>query len=421
MRVRMRELLPLILVLAIIVFYKLLIQSSFLTCTKRTQQSDWFPTDRNNVVSPTVSGDFILSNGNGVEVSPTNKMRPSVRATAFILSQMRSGSSFVGEIFNQHPGSFYLFEPLWATQFYDNGTHNVQEWQFKLLRGVANCQFEGLEDLMEYFMATKTAKRFGGFRKSASLRKLCENYPKRNLLHRHDHGVVFSKKCPIPKKNLTSVLNEACTKSKLNVAKVIRVKDVKIFEQIVRNGSEIGQHVKVIHLVRDPRAAIASRIRVYNLRQPAPFSDEFVDEKNVKVRCKHMVENAQVQDGVPDWLVGHYALIRYEDVAMAPAAMTEKLYNFIGTDSDKAVFDWLAENTNATEPDKNVYSRKRNSRDTVDAWRRNLSLSAVLKIQKICRDALEMFGYRTVQGQAELTNLSLSLVGDMESNLVQIS
>ncbi|CAH1243404.1 CHST3 [Branchiostoma lanceolatum] len=161
--------------------------------------------------------------------------------------------------------------------------------------------------------------------------------------------------------------------------------------------------------------------RVSNLHHAAPFSDEFVDEKAVEVLCKHMVENVQTQDGVPDWLLGHYALIRYEDVAMAPVAMTERLYNFIGTEGDDAVFDWLEKNTNAKKPSKNVFSRRRNSRDTVDAWRPKLRLSAVLKIQNICRDALKMFGYRTVQGGAELTNLSLSLVGDMEGNLVQIS
>ncbi|XP_078657310.1 carbohydrate sulfotransferase 3-like [Branchiostoma floridae x Branchiostoma belcheri] len=422
MRVHKRKLLPLVLTLAIIVYYKPLLSFRWTlgTSTKTIQQPGWLdPTSRNDVINTTVSGDFILSNENGMELTPTNERKPSGRATAFIFSQMRSGSSFVGEIFNQHPESFYLFEPLWAAQFYDNGTHNVPKWYLKLLEGVADCQFEGLEDIMEYFITTK---HFGGFRKSTSLRKLCENYdPKREFLSVRDKDLVNSEKCPIPKQAMVPVLNKACAMSKLNVAKIIRIKDINIFERIVANSSLVGREVKILHLVRDPRAVIASRIRVSNLREPAPFTDEFVEEKVVEVLCKQMEQNVQTQDGVPDWLLGNYALIRYEDVAMAPAAMTEKLYDFLGTESDEAVFDWLAENTNATEPSKNVFSRKRNSRDTVDAWRRKLSLSAVLKIQNICRDALEMFGYRTVQGEAELTNLSLSLVGDMDKNVVQIS
>ncbi|XP_066298369.1 carbohydrate sulfotransferase 1-like [Branchiostoma lanceolatum] len=418
MRVRKRTLLPFFLVLAIIVYYKPLLTLTFWTSTKTTRQSGWLPTDKADAISTSQGGNFILHNASGIELSPANEMRHSGRATAFIFSQMRSGSSFVGEIFNQHPGSFYLFEPLWATLFYNNGTYNVPKWQSKMLKGVTDCKFEGLEDIMEFFITTK---HFGGFKKSTPLRKLCGNHHKRDFVHQDNYDFVISKKCPIPKVNFTSVLNEACAKSKLNVAKIIRINDINLFEEIVENGSTIEQKVKIIHLIRDPRAVIASRIRVYNLHRPGPFSGDLVDKKAVKALCKRMVENVQTQDGVPNWLLGHYALIRYEDVAMAPVAMTERLYHFIGTEGDDAVFDWLEKNTNAKKPDESPYSLKRNSRDTVDAWRRNLSLSAVLKIQNICRDALKMFGYRTVRGGAELTNLSLSLVGDMEDNLVQIS
>ncbi|XP_066298370.1 carbohydrate sulfotransferase 3-like [Branchiostoma lanceolatum] len=349
-----------------------------------------------------------------IQLTPTNEVKPSSPTAVFIFTQMRSGSSFVGELFNQHPGSFYLFEPLWAAQYYDNGTHNVPEWQFKLLRGIANCEFEGLEGIMEHFL---TAPTFAAVQRTPSLTKLCKS----NSQVQRGTINISDSICPIPKDTLASVLNEACQKSQLNVAKIIRIWDINFFEQIVANDSKVGREVKILHLIRDPRAVIASQIRIFNRDEPTPLAEDFVDDTKTENLCKQLVENVQTQDGVPDWLLGHYALIRYEDVAMAPAAMTERLYYFIGTEGDDAVFDWLAKNTKATKPDESPYSRRRNSRDTVDAWRRNLSLSAVLKIQNICRDALKMFGYRTVQGGAELTNLSLSLVGDMEDNLVEIS
>ncbi|XP_035699661.1 carbohydrate sulfotransferase 3-like [Branchiostoma floridae] len=365
-------------------------------------------------IESTTNKYLAVSNDYENEVTPTNEMRPSIPTAVFIFTQMRSGSSFVGEIFNQHPGSFYLFEPLWAAQYYDNGTYNVPEWQLKLLQGIASCEFDSLEGIMDYFLKAPT---FAVVQRTPSLTKLCKSYSHSKRGTPNISGSV----CPIPRDAVASALNEACQKSQLNVAKIIRIWDINFFEQIVTNGSETGREVKILHLIRDPRAVTASQIRIFNKDEPTPFAEDFVDETKTENLCKQLVENVQTQDGVPDWLLGHYALIRYEDVAMAPAAMTEKLYYFIGTEGDEAVSNWLAKNTNATKPDKNVYSRKRNSRDTVDAWRRNLSLSAVLKIQKICRDALDMFGYRTVQGQAELTNLSLSLVGDMDNNLVQIS
>ncbi|XP_019645302.1 PREDICTED: carbohydrate sulfotransferase 1-like [Branchiostoma belcheri] len=408
------KLLPLILTLAFVAYLWSVNHWTFYWAPSTGIPGPWsghLPVDTTEGIHSKENKYDAASNYYEIEITPTNEMRSSGPTTVFIFTQMRSGSSFVGEIFNQHPGSFYLFEPLWAVQYYDNGTHNVPEWQFKLLQAVANCEFAGLEGIMEHFL---TAPTFAAVERTPSLKKLCKSF-QWGITNKSDSI------CPIPRDTLASVLNQACQNSQINVAKIIRIWYINFFEPIVANGSVVGREVKILHLIRDPRAVVASQIRIFNRKEPTPFAEDFVDDTKTENLCTQLVENVQTQDGVPDWLLGHYALIRYEDVAMAPAAMTEKLYYFLGTESDKAVFRWLAKNTNATEPGESYFSRKRNSRDTVDAWRRKLSLSAVLKIQNICRDALEMFGYRTVQGEAELTNLSLSLVGDMDKNLVQIS
>ena len=42
------------------------------------------------------------------------------RVNVIIVSEPRSGSSFLGQIFNQHPNVFYLFEPLRAVTMVTN-------------------------------------------------------------------------------------------------------------------------------------------------------------------------------------------------------------------------------------------------------------------------------------------------------------
>ena len=44
----------------------------------------------------------------------------SKRVNVIIVSEPRSGSSFLGQIFNQHPNVFYLFEPLRAVTVVTN-------------------------------------------------------------------------------------------------------------------------------------------------------------------------------------------------------------------------------------------------------------------------------------------------------------
>ena len=44
----------------------------------------------------------------------------NTKVKLIILTYMRSGSSFTGDLFNNHPSVFYVFEPLWSTQKYFN-------------------------------------------------------------------------------------------------------------------------------------------------------------------------------------------------------------------------------------------------------------------------------------------------------------
>jgi len=64
-----------------------------------------------------------------------------------IVSTYRSGSSFIGELFNQNSKSFYLFEPL-------GGVSDTSEYVFHLIRHY-NC------DMPNYYYKRRTG--FGDF------------------------------------------------------------------------------------------------------------------------------------------------------------------------------------------------------------------------------------------------------------------
>ena len=47
------------------------------------------------------------------------------KAKVIILTYMRSGSTFTGSLFNQHPQVFYYYEPLWTFDFYFKNNHTA--------------------------------------------------------------------------------------------------------------------------------------------------------------------------------------------------------------------------------------------------------------------------------------------------------
>ena len=72
----------------------------------------------------------------------------SKRVNVIIVSEPRSGSSFLGQIFNQHPNVFYLFEPLRAVTVVTNEdlylnlpSENYNRLALKLLFEILNCRF----------------------------------------------------------------------------------------------------------------------------------------------------------------------------------------------------------------------------------------------------------------------------------------
>lgn len=72
-----------------------------------------------------------------------------------VLSQMRSGSSVVGEMFNRRSDVSYFYEPLYP--FGMGSCNHVSNDRLEVLRKFATCDFDGLDRL--YDKAFNISKR----------------------------------------------------------------------------------------------------------------------------------------------------------------------------------------------------------------------------------------------------------------------
>nr|XP_033784646.1 carbohydrate sulfotransferase 1 [Geotrypetes seraphini] len=350
-----------------------------------------------------------------------------------ILATTRSGSSFVGQIFNQHFDIFYLFEPLYHVQnaliYRETQAKGSIDHQNKrmvlsnherhmmlgagrdLLRSLYECDLHFLENYIKPKPMNHTTNRL--FRRGASKAlcspSVCESLEPDDT---PPEEVDCIKKCGTL--NLTLAV-ESCKDHEHVAIKTVRVPEVSDLRPLVEDPR---LNLKIIQLVRDPRGILASRSetfqdtyklwRIWRATGRKPYN---LDTNQLLTICKDYLNSVSTGLNRPSWLKGKYLLLRYEDMARNPIKKTEEIYNFLGISMDSSIVRWIENNTRAdTTFDKHKYGTIRNSEATAKNWRQKLSFDIVEFIQNTCQEVLVQLGYKLVNSDQDLRNLSFSLV-----------
>ncbi|XP_063053909.1 carbohydrate sulfotransferase 1-like [Engraulis encrasicolus] len=373
----------------------------------------------------------------GSSSSSSSSSASSGRRHILLFAATRSGSSFTGQLLNQHPDVFYVYEPLFHVwQSFTNASSTCCQRRAPerrellgayrdLLLSLYTCQLSFLESYIHPQPQDHVTPAL--FRRSSSL-ALCSppvcpeeegnaggggggesqaGQPEEAWCH---------KKCPLL--NLT-LASEACLRRDYVAIKAVRVPTVGDLRTL---SEDPRLDLRIVHLVRDPRAILASRMsvfsgfrawRIWNAtgRQP-----RYVDLAQIGHTCRDM--EASAETGLvsrPPWLRGRYMLLRYEDLAWRPEDKARDMYRFLGLRMEPRVLSWIAQNTNvsalsAASEWHYKYSTARDSRATAESWRLRLNFSIVQAVQSLCNSTLALLGYKQVQSVEELRNLSISLV-----------
>ncbi|XP_035669198.1 carbohydrate sulfotransferase 1-like isoform X1 [Branchiostoma floridae] len=335
-------------------------------------------------------------------VKPTSTEAAEHKRTAvIIMTRMRSGSTFVGEIFNQHPEAFYIFEPIWALENHRNKTYNSPKFQVEWLHSLADCRLDGVQDILNVYL---TSKGLGVMATCRAVDGLCARY--RNFTSQ------WPGRCPIPDDKMSQVVGNACLTKRFTAIKTIRLEDIDPLQQIAEN-AEIN--LKVIQLVRDPRGVIASRLSLVqkNVSVMTALHNQ-VDENEVRELCDWMTRNKPTNQGPNSWLQKHHALLRYEDIGRNPIGLMKKVYKFIDTPSHENVTKWLQTHTKTSKKIKerrDPFGTKKDPEKTMNEWRTKLNFKDVQKIQSICKEAMYMHGYKFVMSESEMSDSSLNFHG----------
>ncbi|XP_022090654.1 carbohydrate sulfotransferase 3-like [Acanthaster planci] len=312
---------------------------------------------------------------------------------------MRTGSSFIGEIFGRNSDVFYLFEPGQSllTELHSQGALFLRPIYMDMLSALFHCNTSSLNFYM------KCLSRHHPFEVRKKVPRLfdlvCYKWPaaRPGIACRKIDAELFERKC----------------REKRHIAvKSIRIWDIGMFQPLIQDGNV---KLKVVHLVRDPRGMTASRVLAMNFVDSTINKLEagsFTDEMQLYLMeyCSYSIDNKEIGYYHPEYR-NNYFLLRYEDMALDPERVTQLIYNFTGFDAvPENVSKWIAENTKAEKP--GIYSTTRVSSMAYQSWRTKIDFKTAKAIEKIgrCAEMMEHFGYLPVRDESHLKDLSSSLL-----------
>lgn len=334
-----------------------------------------------------------------------SKMRQNI----LILSSEYCGSSLLGEIFNQNSQVFYLYEPLKSLDYYrDNRPQDVYDAMVShLLDGIFHCKFDELSYFTNFMSFQYSSLKSRLASRALSTPPLC---PEQNA-----RPFYSIRMCTPLKPQTTSAI---CKLHQHTVVKTIQFSDVhKLSYLMDKESAEYS--LKVVHLVRDPRAIVFTHFLSTENTTVANESSDLVKKYSKKL-CDQMLRNIKYAITAPLWLQGKYTLLRYEDLGTNPHQITELVYKFVGVPVAPQVRMWLDKlaygvtprspqtGTSTSGSFEDFYAR--NLTGSVHNWRIQMHYKIVRVIETECYEVMNLLGYKIVDDEEELVTLSFSLV-----------
>ncbi|XP_059917075.1 carbohydrate sulfotransferase 6 [Gadus macrocephalus] len=328
-----------------------------------------------------------------------------------LVSSWRSGSSFLGQVFSQHPSVFYLMEPAWHvwSQLSNYGRRKLKMAVRDLVHSVFQCDLSAVE---AYLPEQHNVSSLFMWSQS---RALCT--PPACALAARDRlsdPNECQKKCDA--RGLRGA-EAACRSYSHVVLKEVRFFELESLYPLLRDPS---LDLRIVHLVRDPRAVMSSREK----KAAAFYTDSGIVLDHAKVPdqqlqlevmqevCRsHVRIHEQATQKPPDFLRGRYKMVRYEDIVRNTLVEVNDLYKFVGLEMTTRVGEWIYKVTHGKDSKGGIFEIiSQNATYLSQAWRATLDHSKVVRIQELCKGAMSLLGYRIVNSVQEQKGVSVDPV-----------
>lgn len=343
------------------------------------------------------------------EESAGNRNR--TKTHIYLHATWRTGSSFLGELFNQHPDVFYLYEPMWNMwqALYPGDAGSLQGAVRDMMNSLFRCDFSVLR-LYAGSANISTSFIFGWkTNKVICSQPLCAAYQK------HQVGLVQGDICAKCAPRDIRELERECKKYPVVVIKDVRVLDLGVLVPLVRDPT---LNLQIIQLFRDPRAVHNSRlksklalvresIQVLRSKKQSDKYKRLLSPGNrvnraesyvagaMELICDNWLSDMLLVNNAPLWLRRNYLQIRYEDLVLHPISELHRLYRFSNLSLSPELERFVMNMTRGQgySSDRPFLISARDAKEAIFAWRERLSVEQVGQVEAYCSQVMRHLGY----------------------------
>ena len=303
-----------------------------------------------------------------------------------IVAAFRSGSTFLGNLFDSNPTMQYLFEPF----------HSAHIRNLRAAKSLLGARPDHTESDLRMLYLQQMLHN-------------CTVYPtpfpekyawcgsKEENLFRFNSTECGGRKIP-------GSHQEICRSRDTTVIKVIRLEDLSDILKIAQIRSA---NVKIIQLLRHPVALMMSRrtggkFFMWDRRtkvEPELLVGGDIDQRRIKIAweafnyCNNHLKAMELVESYP-WLKDRYLRVTHHGMSLKPLETAEKVYSFVGATLTDHIKEYIRNITggesegfiNRPKHALNVY---RNSTDIVTKWKKLVSASVkywdVFSIEAQCK------------------------------------
>ncbi|KAM9831940.1 carbohydrate sulfotransferase 7 [Neosynchiropus ocellatus] len=348
---------------------------------------------------------------NGSDAAESAANRSQSRTHIYLHATWRTGSSFLGELFNQHPDVFYLYEPMWHIwqALYPGDAGSLQGAVRDMMNALFRCDFSVLK-LYAGTQNISTAFIFGW-----KMNKVICSEPLCDAHKRQEVGMVKEDRCAKCQKRDIRDLERECKKYPVMVIKGVRVLDLSTLVPLMKDPAI---NLQIVQLFRDPRAVHNSRLKskqalvkesiqvLRSRKQNDKYKRLLVPSNRVnraesyvssamELICDNWLSDMMLVTNAPPWIKRNYLRIRYEDLVQKPMEELQRLYRFSNLSSSAALERFALNMTHGQgySSDKPFLISSRDAKEAIYAWRERLNVEQIHQVETYCSEVMRLLDY----------------------------
>ncbi|XP_076456615.1 carbohydrate sulfotransferase 1-like isoform X2 [Babylonia areolata] len=365
------------------------------------------------------------------DVTPASSVT-SERRHVILVTQARSGSSFTGDVINHSPDVYYVFEPLirlekiLSEQYNSNESpeakesirNRFQDMSKDILDRFLSCDFHGLDlTLLKSEFLRRSAKSGSLGRCVTALNKQLKasssSSSSSSVASEAEAAAEAALNASLEQRSCLITAQKVCGRSRSRAIKVIRIPLRDIVPLL-----DDHQDLALVLLVRDPRASLWSRVKVFNTTNRQGYR---ALSRRV---CRQMDDDVDAVTELQPRYPNRVKILRYETLAERPIALSQLLYHYLGltwapwierriraqTSFEERALGLNSLGVNVRQKmrlDSPYSIVKEDSANASQAWRAAVPWSFVEQAQQECSHVLRRLGYARFRLEQDLRDTEL--------------